>query len=161
MVLAKKLWVCTGLLAHLLISTGFDLNSDIIQNWPEERQKELLQTIKAAIPEEYEDITVVGSRVGNWFRSASDIDVVFWVKDDAFRPPYSFRFYYYDTPGWINKIRISEKDSFRYLQKYSMPRYSLITQEFYPGIEADIIAYTTERKKPLKKFISSLGEPTR
>tara|TARA_X000001382_G_scaffold38523_1_gene25762 strand:- start:41 stop:475 length:435 start_codon:yes stop_codon:yes gene_type:complete len=130
---------------------------ELIQNWSNQDKTKLLDRILEVLGDkEYIDIVVYGSRVSGDFTVKSDIDVGVYV-DEIKRCPcchlqpaeitsYVNGIYHPENElgNWFvmditfhlaTKIKTNKWTQFD--ETYDLPKYSLITNEYYPGTKQE------------------------
>jgi len=130
---------------------------ELIQNWSNQDKTKLLDRILEVLGDkEYIDIVVYGSRVSGDFTVKSDIDVGVYV-DEIKRCPcchlqpaeitsYVNGIYHPENKlgNWFvmditfhlaTKIKTNKWTQFD--ETYDLPKYSLITNEYYPGTKQE------------------------
>jgi hypothetical protein len=138
---------------------------DLIQDWSIDDKKKLLNRILEVLGDkEYVDIAVYGSRVSGDFTNKSDIDVGIYV-DEIKRCPccnlqpkeitsYVNGIYHPENElgNWfimditfhlVKNIKTNNWSEFN--QTYDLPKYSLITNEYYPGNKKEIKAFKIKK----------------
>tara|TARA_R100000742_G_C4204524_1_gene32669 strand:+ start:158 stop:580 length:423 start_codon:yes stop_codon:yes gene_type:complete len=133
----------------------------LIQDWSSEDKDKLLQRILEVLGDkEYVDIVVYGSRVSGDFTVDSDIDVGIYVNEIKRCPccqlqPAEIINYVNgiynpenENGNWFlmditfhlaTKIKTNKWTKFN--KTYDLPKYSLITNEYYPGNKKEIKAF--------------------
>ena len=110
----------------------------LIQNWNNEDKSKLLQRILEVLGDkEYIDIVVYGSRVSGDFNVKSDIDVGVYVNEIKRCPCCQLQ--PAEITSYVNGItfhlatKIKSNNWKQFDETYDLPKYSLITNEYYPG----------------------------
>lgn len=138
---------------------------NLIQEWSSEDKDKLLQRILEVLGnKEYTDIVVYGSRVSGDFTVKSDIDVGIYV--DEIKRCTCCNLQPAEITSYVNGIYHPENElgnwfvidiTFHLVTKiknnlwtqfdetYDLPKYSLITKEYYPGSKKQTKAFKAKK----------------
>ena len=140
----------------------------VIQEWSKEDQDKLLQRILEVLGnKEYVDIFVYGSRVSGDFTVKSDIDVGVYVNEIKRCPcchlqPVEITSYVNGIYHPENQLgnwfvmditfhlatKIKSNNWKQFDETYDLPKYSLITNNYYPGNKEETKAFKANKYYP-------------
>ena len=100
----------------------------LIQDWSNQEKTKLLNRILEVLGgKEYVDIVVYGSRVSGDFNVKSDIDV------GVYHPENELGNWFVMDITFHLATKIKSNNWKQFDETYDLPKYSLITNEYYPG----------------------------
>jgi len=126
---------------------------ELIQNWSSQDKTKLLDRILEVLGDkEYIDIVVYGSRVSGDFNVKSDIDVGVYVNEikrcqccqlqpaeitsyvnGIYHPENELGNWFVMDITFHLATKIKSNNWTQFKETYDLPKYSLITNEYYPG----------------------------
>jgi len=126
---------------------------ELIQNWSDQDKTKLLDRILEVLGDkEYIDIVVYGSRVSGDFNVKSDIDVGVYVNEikrcqccqlqpaeitsyvnGIYHPENELGNWFVMDITFHLATKIKSNNWTQFKETYDLPKYSLITNEYYPG----------------------------
>ena len=118
---------------------------ELIQNWSSQDKTKLLDRILEVLGDkEYIDIVVYGSRVSGGFNVKSDIDVGVYV-NGIYHPENELGNWFVMDITFHLATKIKTNKWTQFDETYDLPKYSLITNNYYPGNKKQTKAFKAKK----------------